>query len=159
MINSKGIRILCYVAMGISYFIAIVLLICGCSALVNDKGLLGIGLIAISFFIPFFSTLSLYPIFALSLIESHVADLNANVEKLTEKISCTSPKPTSTILHEPKKAFQDAAYKTQSSLSPTPPFEEALNFINRIANANNFDEVCSIIKMHHTVSKNTFTKQ
>ena len=190
MIKSKGIRILCYVAMGISYCFAVILLICGCSALVNEKVALGIGLIFVAIIVPFSVTLSLYPIFAISLIESHVSQLNTNIEQLLNNLSAQTTQPP-TLSQE--KNYQNSTSPKQAPLVLTPPISEALDFINqryniqiefsddlmtiqekilkidavdnlthifkkRVSNATSFDEVCSIIKMHHAVNKNTFTK-
>lgn len=186
MIKSKGIRILCYVAMGLSYFLAIILLICGCSALVDEKISIGIGLLLIAILIPFSVTLSLYPIFALSLIESNVSELTTTIEQLSAKLVHSSPTP-------PPQSHETPNDKNCQNppLTPTPPMTDAIDFINqkyniqidvsddlitiqekiskikaldnltqifvnRVINAKSFDEVCSIIKMHRSVTKNTF---
>ena len=201
MINSKGIRILCYITMGISYFIAIILLVCGCSALVNEKVALGFILLLIAILIPFSVTLSLYPIFAISLIESNVSELNENLRLLLRMTATTiaaSPASPENNRHQEQKSTAPQNNLNQSHtdsfrppLTPTPPISESIDFINqkykidieifdnlitikekiskieavdnltlilkkRIGDATSFDEVCSIIKMHHSVSKNTF---
>ena len=198
MIKSKGIRIVCYVCMGLSCFLAVVMFFCGCSALVDEKVDLGIGLIVLAIVIPFSVTLSLYPIFALSLIESHVSQINDNIEQLSSKLDTLLTPPSPTMPQNPP-ASEPTPTPTptpspQSTMTPTTPITDAIDFINRkynagiedsddlitiqekilkiealdtltqifktrVANASNFDEVCSVIKMHHAVTKNTLTPQ
>lgn len=84
MIKSKGIRILCYIAVGISYFASLCFLIAGINRLIDESFLAAIIYIILCAIIPLVTNLSLYPIFALSLIESNTASLN---DKLDDMIS------------------------------------------------------------------------
>lgn len=136
MIKSKGIRILCYIVMGITYFLAVILVICGCVALIEEKFGFGIVLILIGIIIPLTVTLSLYSVYALSLIESHTSKLNDNIEQIlklhgnSSNDNCTQTKtPFSSTTAVP-------APKPLQPLIPVPPpilpaEEVAINFINK----------------------------
>ena len=76
MINSKGIRILCYIAVGISYFATLCLLIAGIVNMVDENYGVGIFFVLLCGLIPLFVNLSIYPLFALSKIESNTETLN-----------------------------------------------------------------------------------
>ena len=78
MIGSKGIRILCYILMTLVLWISLVGLIGGI-VLVVDGSKLGWIIVAASVVFPLAITVSLYPIYALSKIESSLSDVQKKV--------------------------------------------------------------------------------
>jgi hypothetical protein len=70
--------------MGIAYTAAIFLLIIGLSCIINKETNMGILLILIAVITPFVSTLLMYPIFALSQIESNTAETNKKLDQIIE---------------------------------------------------------------------------
>lgn len=181
MIKSKGIRILCYIAMGIVYLVSIIMLIYGLSSLAEeDSRSLGVLLIVLSIIIPIITSISMYPVFALSLIETNTSKINDNLETI---IDLLEKNPTPTIPQQTATPHQN-----YPPMDLTNPLKDALNFINqryniqidisddlhiikekileineinsstqifkkRIIDADSKDGVWNIIKMHHVAYK------
>ena len=84
MIGSKGIRVFCYIIMTIAYIASVVLLILGIEA-VGGRGSNSMGwtLIIAGIALPLTTTISLYPIFALSKMEDSLSDLSEEVKKIS----------------------------------------------------------------------------
>lgn len=125
--------------MGISYVVALVLLIYGFSLLIDKNTALGLVMILISILTPLFERLFLYPIFALSLIETNLSKVDANLERVIELID-TAPSdsdPTPNTETPPPIKNPTPIKKTVSTLTPNPPpfpispINEALQFINQ----------------------------
>jgi uncharacterized membrane protein required for colicin V production len=81
MINSKGIKILCKVIMGIVYVLCGFSIVAGISSLVDDEKI-GILYIVLGILLPLITTVSLYPIFALANIDENIQSLNSKIESL-----------------------------------------------------------------------------
>ena len=150
MINSKGIRILCYITMGLAYAAGIALAVYGISMMDEKETKNAVIFLVIGALIPFAITLALYPIFALSLIESHTVKLNDNMSLLLERINSS----TSNQQLEPTTAQISTNPSTPAPIS-TPPsspvttaqLEDVLSFINHKYNTQiNATDTLEIIK-------------
>lgn len=178
MINSKGIRILCYIAVGISFVFTLVLSIfAGREMAEEGRVIKGIFILLVGLIIPLVTALSLYPIYALSLIESHTSELNANVNLLLEQVkpsnkevpctpSATTPSTTIpsssqvSLLQKDLIDFINHKYDTQIGVDDALDVikDKILNieyntnsvqiFKKRISSANSIDEIIAIIKLH-----------
>lgn len=178
MISSKGIRILCYIAVGISFVFTLVLSIFAGGVMAEEGGLIkGIFILLVGLIIPLVTALSLYPIYALSLIESHTSELNANVNLLLEQVKpsnkevpCTplTATPSTTIPSSSQVSLQkkdlidfiNHKYDTQIGVDDDLDVikDKILNieyntnsvqiFKKRISSANSIDEIIAIMKLH-----------
>ena len=177
MINSKSVRILCYIAVGISFVFTLVLSIFAGKEMAEGRVIKGIFILLVGLIIPLVTALSLYPIYALSLIESHTSELNANVNLLLEQVkpsnkevpctpSATTPSntiPSSSQVSLPQKDlidFINHKYDTQIGVDDALDVikDKILNieyntnsvqiFKKRISSANSIDEIIAIMKLH-----------
>ena len=83
MINSKGIKILCYVLMGIVWTASVMLFFGGVANVFvgNIEWYYG-AMVAGGIILPIVTTVSLYPLFALANIDEHLKALNSKVDKV-----------------------------------------------------------------------------
>ncbi len=115
MIKSSGIKKLCYAVMGISCMIGVLLVIIGIYLAVEMDMFVLVMVSVLGFFVPFLTTVSLYPIFALASIEENVAvikDAFASLPHNIAKQQCEeyhNQKSTEVKSSEPR-----VVYKTDS---------------------------------------------
>ena len=143
----------------------------------------GAATLFVGLIIPFITTLSIYPISALSLIESHVSSVDAKLEQVLKLLPALRSNQSSSSNAKPTQPPT-----SQAPLEPTSKFCEAVTFLNqwydiqidpsddietlkekiaeidsddkssqifknRVANASSIDEVRSIVNMHYVVLK------
>ena len=84
MINSNGIKILCYIIMGIAFIASIAFIVVGILGLVNNQPLSALWILA-GICSPLITSVSLYPIFALANIEENVCQLSETLNKIINK--------------------------------------------------------------------------
>ena len=135
MINSKWIRTLCYIVVGMVCLLALMLIIFGISALADERTISGVIFIITGILAPFIICVSMYPIFALSLIETSTSNIKNHLEHivylLESKPKVVAPAQDSPPLTTPQH--------TPSNISPTQAtdennidsLEEAIHFINQ----------------------------
>lgn len=129
MITSKGVRILCNIAVGIAYFVALILLVAGIVILAGEQYVLGIIYVFLSIVLPLIANLAVYPLFALSQMESNIANLNNELSEIYELLRSahsetpTSPAPNTLPVFEPVA-------------TPSVVDEGAIDFINKKYNLN-----------------------
>ena len=101
MISSKGIRTLCGVIMVICYVLAFFAILYGCLNLEE-----GIWLIAMGILVPLIVSVALYPVYALSLIESDTEDISYKLDRIIELLENNSSSPsTQQNDEEPQEDF------------------------------------------------------
>lgn len=81
MIGNKGIKIFCYIMMGIVWTISGILLVFGVVR-ATDKNWYSLFFIALGLILPLVCSISLYPIFALANIDQNIYMLNKKVEEI-----------------------------------------------------------------------------
>ena len=104
--------------MGIAYVLAVVLCIFGCLSFSAGKVVFGIVLIFIGVLIPLVISVVLYPIFALSLIESNTDEINYNLERIIELLENNSSAPDPSTQQNDEEPQEDFVAD-----EPTPPEE------------------------------------
>ena len=178
MTKNKGIRVLCYMVMGISCYLSLSLIIYGCNAIVNEKTEWGLMLILTGIISPVVACLSLYPIYALSLIEARTSNLEEDLEEiiyLLEKISQPAAKPSQTITST-RTNYDDSTLvdainfinqKYHIQIESTDNLNEIKReilgidaednsitiFKERVVHAYSYKEIFDAIKMHYTIHK------
>ena len=150
MISSKGIKVLCYIAMGFAVLGSIALLVRGINGLI-EKNTGSIIWIVLAGVLPIIVTVSLYPIFALANIDENIAHLNQKVDRLlakkevqkeTTKESATQVVPR--IVEHPASSIgtQQNSAKLKSHSG-----EEAITYINtKYGTHISIEDDCSTIK-------------
>ena len=98
MINGKGIRILCCILMAIVYFFSFCLLVAGIVDIIHDEGAPAIKIIG-CLLLPLITTVSLYPLFALSKIDDTLSEMNEKMDFLFNE--------SNSIHHSPWKEEDD----------------------------------------------------
>lgn len=139
MITSKGVRILCSIAVGISYFVAVILLVAGIVILSGEQYLLGVICVFLGVVLPLVANLAVYPLFALSQMESNIANLNNDLSEIYELLRSTPHTSLNPNLPHTLPVFEPAT-------TPTVSDEDAIDFINKKynLNINMSDDVFSI---------------
>lgn len=123
MINSKGIKLLCKIIMGIVYFFGICSFIAGISSLVDGENI-GILYIVLGLLLPLMTTVSLYPIFALANIDENVHLINNKIDLLIGDQSKTAS-PSSEKVEQ--QSFDNKPPKNNYSSQMQKRFEEKAN--------------------------------
>ena len=80
MINSKGIKILCYIIMGCISIVSLVLIVYGINEMSDDESY--VIFILLGFILPIVFSVTLYPIFALANIDENVREINRKITEL-----------------------------------------------------------------------------
>ena len=133
MINSKGIKILCYIVMGLIIAVSLFLVIFGISQLA-DKNTSGVIWLVLAIALPLVVTVSLYPIFALANIDENLLRLNQKVDRLLikkdmpkeEKASASAP-----VVQQVAPVVEPISRTSQTSKTNSMnKVEEAINYIN-----------------------------
>lgn len=126
MINSKWMRILCYIAMGFSCLVALILLIFGLGNLADENKVLGIVFVILGILLPIITSISLYPIFALSLIETNTSEMKEQLNLIVALL----------------KLISQGVHKSQNEPTPAPPQSEPLiSFTPPPTNAESIDSL------------------
>lgn len=140
MVNSKFIRILCYIAMAIAYLAAIALIISGVVDLVNEeRTLLSTAFIVLGVLLPIITSISLYPIFALSLIETHTSDIKDKLDHVAELLEA-KPQGITPQQHIPTPS--------------TPSTTTAPAFVTKEVNYDSLEEAISFINLEYNLNVN-----
>ena len=79
MFSGKVIKSLCYIVIGVILIVSCFLLCMGILSLVDDDSL-GVAWIVLGLVLPFMTTVSMYPIFALASIDENLAEINQKIE-------------------------------------------------------------------------------
>lgn len=115
MITSKGIKILCYITMGMVYLLSIALLAVGINYLIDENSLSAL-FIAAGLILPLAITVSLYPLFALANIDKNLALISKKIaaisaDKTEFPQDCTAP---------PAHSIEKSMPVTEEKLAPEP---------------------------------------
>ena len=150
MINSKGIKILCYIVMGLIIAVSLFLVIFGISQLA-DKNTSGVIWLVLAIALPLVVTVSLYPIFALANIDENLLRLNQKVDRLLikkdmpkeEKASASAP-----VVQQVAPVVEPISRTSQTSKTNSMnKVEEAINYINVKYNLQiSIDDDCETIQ-------------
>ena len=132
MIKSKEIKVLCYIATGISYILSLGLIAYGIYELTEEKTVQGLIKLLIGILVPLLVNISMYPIWALSQIECHTSDLNDKLEKIIILKTLESTSQSTTIPSQ-KNTPTDRAQSNSSATTGNnaDALNEAIDFINR----------------------------
>ena len=161
MINSKGIKILCYITMGVVALISLVLVISSIGELIDGNSFSIIYLL-LGFVLPLVVTVSLYPIFALANIEERVRSIDEKTNALlANELICSDTESENVDLSECSVDLKESVdlevntsfdaefspnsakpvvtdYKSNETseaelteVFKSPKFAEAIDFINR----------------------------
>ncbi len=90
MFDRNYIRIICRIIFGLACVIAALLVIFGCVMIVDDSVGFGVVMIVAGLITPVTTTISLYPLFALSSIESNTAELEEKLDKIVELLKASA---------------------------------------------------------------------
>lgn len=134
MLKSKGIRILCYIEMGVVYVLSVILVILGIADIADEKVFLGVIFLIAGLVMPLTVSVSLYPVFALSLIESNTSSLNDKLGDIIELLEKTNTLYIPPVVEQStistNKKTEPIETVESSVLSPTYA-QEAIDFINK----------------------------
>ena len=147
MISSKGIKILCYIIVGFSILISAILVLFGIQQ-ATDKNQISIVLIILGVLIPLFTSISLYPIFALANIDENLHLLTNKVSSIEAKIHSNSNAEKEELTKKFKEETSDIEIiksktntykpkeKTNPQEKPSSLSNDTTNFINAKYNLN-----------------------
>lgn len=132
MINSKGIKILCYIIMGFIYVLSFLMILFGIVAMLEDKGSFYGIFVFLGFLLPITVTVSLYPIFALANIDENLDLLNRIARQIVINRNQWSKEQTGScqIREEACDYVSESESKEETVLYHISDLEKAINYVN-----------------------------
>ena len=131
LINSKNVKIFCFVAMILAFLACAVMLIFGFVMLADDNTVIGIVLLVMAVIFPFMTSIALYPIYALSNIEETLTALDQKTASFLSSFKDYAEEGRHTADTNAPCSVPVSAVTSQKSPRKSKTYEEALDFINQ----------------------------
>ena len=131
MINSKNVKIFCFVAMILAFLVSAVMLIFGFVMLADDNTVIGIVLLVMAVIFPFMTSIALYPIYALSNIEETLTALDQKTASFLSNFKNYAEEGRRIAGTNAPCSVSVTASTSQKNPREFKTYKEALDFVNK----------------------------